>query len=83
MKVKFHSQTESEDCNMNFYISAEELAQRKHINFSVDLDESGLLISSCPQEIVTPTLVQQPAAGLLTDLNHLTWGIIINKSFKK
>ena len=59
---------------MNFYISAEELAQRKHINFSVDLDESGLLISSCPQEIVTPTLVQQPAAGLLTDLNHLTWG---------
>lgn len=58
---------------MNFYISAEELAQRKHVNFSVDLDESGLLISSCPKEIVTPILIQQPTTGLLTDLNHLSW----------
>lgn len=58
---------------MNFYISTEELAQRKRVNFSVNLDESGLLISSCPQEIVTAPLVQVPIAGLLTDVNHLSW----------
>lgn len=58
---------------MNFYIAAEELAQRKHINFSVDLDENGLLISSCPQEIAVASAIQKPVAGLLTDLNHLTW----------
>ena len=58
---------------MNFYISTEELAQRKRVNFSVDLDESGLLISSCPQEIVTTPLVQAPIAGLLMDVNHLSW----------
>ena len=58
---------------MNFYISTEELAQRKHVNFSVDLNESGLLISSCPQEIVTAPLTQTPTTGLLTDVNHLTW----------
>lgn len=58
---------------MNFYIAAEELAQRKHINFSVDLDEGGLLISSCPQEIAVAPAIQKPVTGLLTDLNHLTW----------
>lgn len=58
---------------MNFFITSEELAQRKHINFSVDLDEQGLLISSCPLDAVTAPLIQQPTVGLLTDLNHLTW----------
>lgn len=58
---------------MNLFITKEELAQRKHINFSMDLDESGLLISSLPQEISVPPLIQKPNTGLLTDLNHLTW----------
>lgn len=58
---------------MNLFITKDELAQRKHINFSMDLDESGLLISSLPQEVFVPPLMQMPNAELLTDLNHLTW----------
>ena len=33
---------------MNFYIPKDELITHKHINFSVDLDEDGLLICSTP-----------------------------------
>lgn len=58
---------------MNLFITKEELAQHKHINFSMDLDESGLFISSLPQEVFVPPLIQKSDTGLLTDLNHLTW----------
>lgn len=58
---------------MNFFITQEELVQRKHINFSVDLDASGLLISSCPSDIATAPIINKPSGELLTDLNHLSW----------
>ena len=56
---------------MNFSITAEELAQYKHINFSVGLDSTGLSISTCPKEIVPAPCVQMPAGNLLTHLNPL------------
>jgi len=58
---------------MNFFITQEELAQRKHINFTVDMDASGLLISSCPSDIAVAPTIQKPSVELLTDLNHLSW----------
>ena len=63
---------------MNFSITAEELAQYKHINFSVGLDSAGLSISTCPKEIVPAPCVQMPAGNLLTNLNHLSWGEVSN-----
>ncbi len=58
---------------MNIFITKEELAQNNHIYFSADLDESGLHISSCPKDALTPSPLQTSSTGLLTDLNHLTW----------
>lgn len=58
---------------MNFFITQEELATRKHINFTVDLNERGLLISSCPQNLSTIPTILTPSTELLTDLNHLSW----------
>ncbi len=58
---------------MNLFITKEDLTQLKHVNFSVNLDESGLLITSLPQEIFVPPLNQKSDTELLTDLNHLTW----------
>ena len=58
---------------MNFFITQEELAQRKHINFTVDMDASGLLISSCLSDIAVASTIQKPSVELLTDLNHLSW----------
>lgn len=58
---------------MNLFITQEELASHKHINFSVDLDASGLLISSCPQGVSAQSQIITPSTELLTDLNHLSW----------
>ena len=43
-----------EGFHMNFYIPKDELIAHKHINFSVDLDEDGLLICSTPPNLAIP-----------------------------
>lgn len=58
---------------MDFFLTQEELAARKYINFTVDLSETGLLISSCPQDLSTIPAILTPNTGLLADLNHLSW----------
>lgn len=65
---------------MNFSITTEELAQFKHINFSVGLDSASLSISTRHNEITPAPCVQMPAGNLLTDLNHLSWSEVSNIS---
>lgn len=58
---------------MNFYIPKDELIAHKHINFSVDLDEDGLLICSTPPNLAIPKHPENTSPNLMSDLNHLSW----------
>ena len=58
---------------MNFYIPKDELITHKHINFSVDLDEDGLLICSTPPNLAIPKRPENTSPNLMSDLNHLSW----------
>ena len=58
---------------MNFYIPKDELITHKHINFSVDLDEDGLLICSTPPNLAIPKRPENTSTNLMSDLNHLSW----------
>lgn len=57
---------------MNFYIPKDELITHKHINFSVDLDEDGLLICSTPPNLAIPKRPENTSPNLMSDLNHLS-----------
>lgn len=63
-----------EGFHLDFYIPKEELITHRHINFSVDLDDKGLLISSAPTNFALPKHSENLSADLMSDLNHLSWG---------